>query len=73
MVDEVLAETGAVQRRVQLGATRATVYLLLAGALCNGAGYQQVFGRLCGVVVLPLLRPAAALFARPASNWSRRQ
>ncbi|MFE1246778.1 transposase domain-containing protein [Streptomyces sp. NPDC058735] len=46
MVDEVLAATGAVQRRVRLLPARVTVYLLLAGALFNGSGYRQVLDRL---------------------------
>ncbi|MGW9081411.1 transposase domain-containing protein [Streptomyces kronopolitis] len=61
MVDEVLAETGAVQRRVRLVPARVTVYLLLAAALFNGLGYQQVFDRLCaGLAGLPLLRPSGS-------------
>ncbi|MER0479731.1 transposase domain-containing protein [Streptomyces sp. Edi2] len=61
MVDEVLAETGAVQRRVRLVPARVTVYLLLAAALFNGLGYQQVFDRLCaGLAGLSLLRPSGS-------------
>ncbi|MGW0789831.1 IS4 family transposase [Streptomyces sp. NPDC002911] len=47
MVDEVLATTRAVQRRVRLVPARVTVYLLLAGALFAELGYRQVFDRLC--------------------------
>ena len=47
MVDEVLAQTGAVQRRIRLVPARVTVYLLLAAVLFNGLGYRQVFDRLC--------------------------
>ncbi|MFI6704196.1 IS4 family transposase [Streptomyces sp. NPDC050509] len=61
MVDEVLAETRAVQRRVRLVPARVTVYLLLAAALFNGLGYQQVFDRLCARLAgLPLLRPSGS-------------
>ncbi|MEV6013414.1 IS4 family transposase [Streptomyces sp. NPDC051976] len=61
MVDEVLAETGAVQRRVRLVPARVTVYLLLAGALFNELGYRQVFDRLCaGLAGLPLVRPSGS-------------
>ncbi|MFG3137117.1 transposase domain-containing protein [Streptomyces sp. NPDC048211] len=47
MVDEVLAATGTVQRRVRQVPARVTVYLLLAGALFAELGYRQVFDRLC--------------------------
>ncbi|MFI1093566.1 IS4 family transposase [Streptomyces sp. NPDC020917] len=61
MVDEVLAATGAVQRRVRLVPARVTVYLLLAAALFNELGYRQVFDRLCaGLADLPLLRPSGS-------------
>ncbi|WP_405563699.1 transposase domain-containing protein [Streptomyces sp. NBC_01180] len=61
MVDEVLAETSAVQRRVRLVPARVTVYLLLAAALFNGLGYQQVFGRLCARLVgLASARPSGS-------------
>ncbi|MEW1773651.1 transposase domain-containing protein [Streptomyces sp. NPDC086777] len=59
MVDEVLAITGAVQRRVRLVPARVTVDLLLAGALFAGLGYQQVFDRLCaGTAGLTRVRPS---------------
>lgn len=61
MVDEVLAATGAVQRRVRLVPARVTVYLLLAGALFNGLGYRQVFDRLCaGLAGLAPVRPSGS-------------
>lgn len=61
MVDAVLAETGAVQRRVRLVPARVTVYLLLAAALFNGLGYQQVFDRLCaGLAGLVPVRPSGS-------------
>lgn len=61
MVDEVLARTGAVQRRVRLVPARVTVYLLLAAALFTGLGYRQVFDRLCaGLTGLPLVRPSGS-------------
>jgi Insertion element 4 transposase N-terminal/Transposase DDE domain len=46
MVDEVLAETGATQRRVRLLPARVVVYLLLAGCLFAGVGYRQVWHKL---------------------------
>ncbi|WP_406011716.1 IS4 family transposase (plasmid) [Streptomyces sp. NBC_00984] len=61
MVDEVLEQTGAVQRRVRLVPARVTVYLLLAAALFNGLGYQQVFDRLCaGLASLAPVRPSGS-------------
>ncbi|MFE2024453.1 IS4 family transposase [Streptomyces hygroscopicus] len=61
MVDEVLAQTGAVQRRVRLVPARVTVYLLLAGALFTGLGYRQIFDRLCaGLAGLALIRPSGS-------------
>ena len=46
MVDEALAETGAVQCRLRRLPSRVVVYLLLAGALFAGCGYGQVWHRL---------------------------
>jgi hypothetical protein len=46
MVDAVLAETRAVQRRVRNLPARVVVYLLLAGCLFTEAGYRQVWHRL---------------------------
>jgi hypothetical protein len=46
MVEEVLAQTCAVQRRVRLLPSRVVVYLLLAGVLFAELGYRQVWGRL---------------------------
>jgi hypothetical protein len=61
MVDEVLAQTGAVQRRIRLVPARVTVYLLLAAVLFNGLGYRQVFDRLCaGLSGLAVPRPSGS-------------
>ena len=46
MVDAVLAETGAMQRRVRAVPARVVVYLLLAGCLFADLGYRQVWHRL---------------------------
>jgi hypothetical protein len=46
MVDAVLAETGAAQRRVRELPSRVVVYLLLAGCLFSELGYRQVWQRL---------------------------
>nr|BFD84319.1 IS4 family transposase [Streptomyces sp. Xyl84] len=61
MVDEVLAATGTVQRRIRLLPARVTVYLLLAGALFSGLGYRQVFDRLrAGLSGLATVRPSGS-------------
>jgi hypothetical protein len=46
MVDAVLAETGATQRRVRELPSRVVVYLLLAAGLFAELGYRQVWQRL---------------------------
>ncbi|MFC3547503.1 transposase domain-containing protein [Nonomuraea ferruginea] len=51
MVDEVLTQTRALQRRVRLVPARVTVYLLLAAALFTGLGYRQVFDRLTALAL----------------------
>jgi hypothetical protein len=61
MVDEVLAETRALERRIRLVPARVTVYLLLAAALFTGLGYRQVFDRLCaGLAHLAPVRPSSS-------------
>ncbi|MET0419729.1 MAG: transposase domain-containing protein [Actinoplanes sp.] len=51
MIDAVLAETGAVQRRVRALPARVVVYLLLAGCLFAELGYRQVWQRLLAGLV----------------------
>lgn len=46
VVDDVLARTGAMQRRVRVLPARVVVYLLLAGCLFAELGYGQVWQRL---------------------------
>jgi len=46
MVDEVLAETGAVQQRLRKLPSRVVVYLLLAAGLFEGLGYVGVWRKL---------------------------
>jgi Insertion element 4 transposase N-terminal/Transposase DDE domain len=61
MVDAVLAETGAVQRRVRDLPSRVVVYLLLAGCLFAELGYPKVWQRLvAGLDGLPVANPSAA-------------
>ncbi|MFE4654987.1 transposase domain-containing protein [Streptomyces sp. NPDC056707] len=73
MVDEVLTETGAVQRRIRLMPARVTVYLLLAAALFNGLGYRQVFDWLCaGLAGLAPVRPSGSALRSLAARHVRR-
>ncbi|MEV4251298.1 IS4 family transposase [Streptosporangium canum] len=61
MVDEVLAETGAVQSRVRALPSRVVVYVLLAGCLFAELGYRQVWQRLvAGLDGLAVADPTAA-------------
>jgi len=46
MVDEVLSETGATQKRTRLLPSRVVVYLVLAAALFEGVGYRGVWRKL---------------------------
>jgi Insertion element 4 transposase N-terminal/Transposase DDE domain len=67
MVDAVLAETGAVQRRVRALPARVVVYLLLAGCLFAELGYRQVWHRLLAGLDgldLPMVTNAALSQAR---------
>jgi Insertion element 4 transposase N-terminal len=47
MVDEALSTTNTVQARLRALPSRVVVYLLLAAALFEGQGYEQVWTRLC--------------------------
>jgi hypothetical protein len=50
MVDAVLADCGCMQRRVRKLPARVVVYLLLAGALFEPAGYLAVWRKLTGAL-----------------------
>ncbi|MCX5440964.1 IS4 family transposase [Streptomyces sp. NBC_00063] len=55
MVDEVLAECGAIQQRLRKLPARVVVYLLLAAALFEECGYLAVWDRLtCALGSLPI-------------------
>ena len=55
MVDEVLAECGAVQQRLRKLPARVVVYLLLAATLFEDCGYPAVWRKLTGALeALPL-------------------
>jgi hypothetical protein len=61
MVDQALAETGAVQARLRDLPSRVVVYLLLAGSLFAELGYVGVWQRLVsGLGGLPLATPTAS-------------
>jgi hypothetical protein len=65
MVDAVLAETGAVQRRVRDLPSRVVVYLLLAGGLFADLGYGQVWARMiAGLDGLDVAAPTAGALAQ---------
>ncbi|MFC5955536.1 transposase domain-containing protein [Streptomyces pratens] len=65
MVDEVLAETGRTQQRIRDLPSRVVVYLLLAGSLFPGIGWQQVWQRLtAGLEGLETAAPTAGALAQ---------
>ena len=66
MVDAVLAECGAVQRRVRKLPARVVVYLLLAAALFEPAGYPAVWRKLTSAL------DAAAVRVTAAALWQAR-
>jgi hypothetical protein len=61
MIDEVLAATGGVQRRVRQLPARVVMYVLLAGCLFAELGYRQVWARLVsGLQGLPVVWPSGS-------------
>ena len=65
LVDAVLEETGARERRVRLLPSRVVVYFVLALALFEDHSYRGVWGKLvAGLEGLPLVRPAASSLSR---------
>jgi hypothetical protein len=64
MVDEVLAETGAVERRLRDLPSRVVVYLLLAAGLFAGLGYRQVWARLVSGLADPGSLPSSSALAQ---------
>jgi len=65
MVDEALAQTRAVQRRVRDLPSRVVVYLLLAACLLPELGYAGVWGKLtAGLEGLPVAAPTAGALAQ---------
>ncbi|MCX5355935.1 IS4 family transposase [Streptomyces mirabilis] len=65
LVDAVLEETRAVQRRVRLLPARVVVYFILALALFEDCSYRAVWGKLtAGLVGLPLVSPHASSLSR---------
>ena len=65
MVDEALAQTRAVQRRVRDLPSRVVVYLLLAGCLFPELGYPGVWRKLtAGLAGVPVAAPTAGALAQ---------
>lgn len=64
MVDEVLAETRSVQRRVRRLPSRVVVYLLLAAGLFEGQGLGQVWARLVSGLDGPGWVPSSSVLAQ---------
>lgn len=64
MVDEALAETRAVERRLRELPSRVMVYLLLAAGLFAGLGYQQVWARLVSGLANPGVPPSSSALAQ---------
>jgi hypothetical protein len=61
MVDDALARTARLQRRVRVLPARVVVYLLLAGALFTELGYAQVWRRLiAGLQGVGVVTPTAS-------------
>jgi hypothetical protein len=65
LVDAVLEETGAVQKRVRLLPSRVVVYFVLALALFERCSYRAVWGKLVASLdVLALVRPCTSALCR---------
>jgi hypothetical protein len=65
LVDAVLEETGARERRLRLLPARVVVYFVLALALFEHDSYRAVWGKLtAGLAGLDLVSPAASSLAR---------
>lgn len=63
LVDDVLAETGAVQRRLRVLQSRVGVYFLLALGLFPHLGYAKVWDKLVtGLAGLPVAVPSEKAF-----------
>lgn len=60
LVDEALACTGGLQKRIRRLPSRVVVYLLLAGALFAGSGWARVWSHLTASLPLPPPPPAAS-------------
>nr|WP_241249769.1 IS4 family transposase [Agrococcus sp. KRD186] len=60
MVDAALEAAGGKQQRLRRLPSRVVVYLLLAGALFAGQGWQRVWSRLTAGFPAPVARPAGS-------------
>lgn len=65
LVDAVLEETGALQKRVRLLPSRVVVYFVLALALFEQCSYRAVWGKLVASMdTLALVRPCTSALCR---------
>jgi hypothetical protein len=65
LIDEVLAETGAVQRRTRLLPARVVVLFVLALTLFADQGYRAVWRQLAGAVAgLGAVTPSSAALTK---------
>jgi transposase IS4-like protein len=71
MVDAVLADCGATQRRLRKLPARVAVYLLLAAALFEECGYLAVWARLTAALgpFAPALDHRHGAMARSCPAW----
>lgn len=64
MINAVLADTGATQKRIRRLPSRLIVYLVLAGALFADQGWTGVWDRLTAGLRLPVARPARSAISQ---------
>jgi hypothetical protein len=65
LVDAALESVRGSQTRLRVLPSRVVVYLLLAGALFNGIGYEQVWSRLvAGLTGVPVAFPGSSALAQ---------
>jgi Insertion element 4 transposase N-terminal len=74
LVDDVLAETGAVQRRLRDLPSRVGVYFVLALGLFPGLGYARVWDKLtAGLAGMVVPSPSEKALRDRAAGWDRRR
>src|SRR2546430_5005606 len=73
LVDQVLAETGSVQRRVRRLRARVVVWFVLGLALFGGQGYRGVWRELTHSGGGGGPAPSTPALSRPVTGWGRRR